>query len=424
MSDFCYIHAADLHLDTPFEGFKKTAPEVHTALLDASLQAWDALVDLALERDAAFLLLAGDLYDGAQRGLRAQLRFHRGVSRLCDAGIQVLAVHGNHDPVDEGWSAVRSWPEGFTVFPTSQVSSVVVEKGGERLATVYGQSYAQRETKENLALGFRRGGEGGLHIGLLHCNVGGAPGHANYSPCSVADLCAADMDYWALGHVHRHAIVRDADPTIVYPGNLQGRSPQPGERGAKGAVVVDVRGGRVSGLTHVALDRVRFVEETVDVSACEDLIALEAHLANATEALRRQVGERGLMLRVRLTGAAESLAADLARKDVALELIDSLRERAFGMTPFLWWDGLKVDAAPRHVDTVIDDFTGSLEQLFTSIAEDTAATEALVSASLEKLPQRKQGVEFPTLDPADNETLLRAGREVALELLSSAGDAE
>lgn len=424
MKDFCYIHAADLHLDTPFEGFKKTAPELQQSLLDASLAAWDALVQLAFERNAAFVLLAGDIYDGAERGLRAQLSFHRGVTKLCDAGIAVLAVHGNHDPVEEGWSAVREWPAGFTVFPTAEVDSVAIEKDGERLATVHGRSYAQRDTQENLSLGYKRGSESGLHIGLLHCNVGAAPGHENYSPCSIADLCAADMDYWALGHVHRHAIIRAADPMIVYPGNLQGRSPQPGERGAKGAVVVEVRGGRVAEANHIALDRVRFVEDTLDVSDCGDLVALEASLASAAEAQRKAVGQRGLMLRVRLAGANEALAADLARSDVIRELIESLRERAFGMTPFLWWESLRVDKAARRVDVAMDDFTASLDQVFSSLIDDPDSSAALVSANLEKLPPRRQGVEFPPHSPSDNETLLRAGRELALELLSSGGEAE
>lgn len=424
MNDFCYIHAADLHLDTPFEGFKKTAPEVHAALLDASLDAFDGLVQLALQREAAFVLLAGDLYDGADRGVRAQLRFHRGVAKLCDAGIAVLAVHGNHDPVEEGWSAIHQWPEGFTVFPTTEVGSVPVEKNGERLATVYGRSYAQRDTGENLSLGYRRGPETGLHIGLLHCNVGGIPGHANYSPCSIADLSAADMDYWALGHVHRHSIVRDRDPWIVYPGNLQGRSPQPGERGAKGAVVVDVRGGRIVEANHVALDRVRFAERTLDASSALDLASLESQLVACSEAERARVGARGLMLRVRIQGARDALAADLARRDVVPELLATLRERAYGVAPFLWWESLRIDAEPRRVDVAVDDFTSSLEQVFSNLIDDPEAAAPLITSWLDKLPPRRKGVELAPLEASDPDSLLNAGRDLALQLLASNGESE
>src|SRR4249920_302718 len=98
MTAFRFVHAADLHLDTPFEGLARTAPAVATALRDASLSAFDALVELALREQAAFLVVAGDIYDGAERGVRAQLRFLAGLRRLSDAGVQVLVVHGNHDP--------------------------------------------------------------------------------------------------------------------------------------------------------------------------------------------------------------------------------------------------------------------------------------------------------------------------------------
>ena len=108
---FRFIHAADLHLDTPFQGVAGPAPEVATALYEASLQAWDNVVDLAIEREAAFVLIAGDIYDGADRGVRAQLRFLAGLKRLDEAGIRSFVVHGNHDPLD-GWSAIREWPAG------------------------------------------------------------------------------------------------------------------------------------------------------------------------------------------------------------------------------------------------------------------------------------------------------------------------
>ena len=115
--DFSFVHAADLHLDTPFKGIGSTAPQVAEQLREASLAAFDSLVDLCLERRAAFLVVAGDIYDGPERGLRAQLRFRDGLARLSAAGISSFVVHGNHDPVETGWSALNdTWPERVTIF--------------------------------------------------------------------------------------------------------------------------------------------------------------------------------------------------------------------------------------------------------------------------------------------------------------------
>src|SRR6266404_1292511 len=270
--EFRFVHAADLHLDTPFASIGRVAPEIADRLRDASLEAYDALVGMAIEREAAFVVIAGDTYDSADRGVRAQLRFLRGVERLGERGIPVFAAHGNHDPLD-GWSAVRRAPDNLVVFGAEAVEAHPVARGGETLAQVYGISYGTRDVTENLALRFHRGDAPGLHIGVLHCNVGSQPDYAAYSPCSVADLTAAGMDYWALGHIHQYLRLAEGGPWIVYPGSLQaGKS---NEVGPKGAVVVDAAGGAVESVEFVELDRVRFERIEVDISGERDLHSLQ-----------------------------------------------------------------------------------------------------------------------------------------------------
>src|SRR5450755_2923792 len=117
---FRFVHAADLHLDTPFVALGRVAPDIAGRLRNASLEAFDALVRMAVERQAAFVIFAGDIYDSADRGVRAQLRFLRGVERLGERGIPVFVAHGNHDPLD-GWSAVRRRPENLVVFGADAV---------------------------------------------------------------------------------------------------------------------------------------------------------------------------------------------------------------------------------------------------------------------------------------------------------------
>src|SRR5882672_11400822 len=148
---FCFVHAADLHLDTPYASIARAAPEIAGRLRDASLEAFDALVRLAIERAAAFVVIAGDAYACADRGVRGQLRFLRGVERLGERGIPVFVAHGNHDPLD-GWSAMRRPPANLTVFGGEAVETLPVTRRGEVLAQVYGISYPRRDVTENLAL--------------------------------------------------------------------------------------------------------------------------------------------------------------------------------------------------------------------------------------------------------------------------------
>ncbi|MSW52946.1 MAG: hypothetical protein F2817_18920, partial [Actinobacteria bacterium] len=271
MPSFRFLHAADLHLDTPFAGLGRVAPHVQEALRDASLRAWDALIDLALDEEVAFVVLAGDLYDGADRGLRAQLRVRAGLQRLSDAGIAAFIVHGNHDPLD-GWQAIDAdgWPDGVVVCPSREVLSHEVVRDGVRLATLHGISYATRETTANLARRFPAASGGGLHVGVVHATVGTQPDHSPYAPCTIEDLRAAGYDYWGLGHVHGHDVLAD-DPVVAYSGSLQGRSPKRTEQGAKGALLVDVVDDRIAGRPrHVPLDLVRFVGLEVDLGEAAD----------------------------------------------------------------------------------------------------------------------------------------------------------
>lgn len=365
MADFCFVHAADLHLDSPFKGIGRAAGQVAEALREASLEAFDKLVALCLERNASFLVLAGDLYDGPSRGLRAQLRVRDGLSRLSDAGVWTFIVHGNHDPLESGWSAVADhWPERAVVFPPGHVETRVVERDGERLAIVHGVSYGRREVRENLALDFHRAEGPGLQVGVLHCNVSGAPeGHAPYSPCSLEDLRDAGLDYWALGHIHTRCVLcgvpHGDEPWIVYPGTLQSRSPKPSELGSKGAFVVQVSAGRVADIEHVACDRVRFELVELDVGSVAGSAVAGSSVAGsavagirdllsgrAVELLEAAEG-RSLVLRAVLHGRS-SVAYVLRRKGAREDLLRSLREDAPEIgAAFCWWDDVADRTMPE-----------------------------------------------------------------------------
>ena len=109
-------------------------------------------------------------------------------------------------------------------------------------------------------------------IGLLHANVGGNPDHDLYAPCSLDDLAQSGIDYWALGHVHTRQVMRERAPTVVYPGNPQGRHPN--EPGARGVYLVEVDASGSINLDFRATDTVRWEQASIDISAvaCVDVI--------------------------------------------------------------------------------------------------------------------------------------------------------
>lgn len=421
MPSFCFLHAADLHLDTPFQGLGRVAPHVQGALQEASLRAWDRLVDLALAQEVAFVVLAGDLYDGADRGLRAQLRVRAGLQRLGDAGIETFVVHGNHDPLD-GWQAIEAdgWPDGVVVCPAGEVTSHEVVRDGVRLATLHGISYATRETTANLARRFPAAAGGGLHVGVLHATVGTQPDHSPYAPCTLDDLRRPGYDYWALGHVHGHDVLA-REPTVAYAGSLQGRSPKRTEQGAKGALVVEVVDDRIAGPPrHVPLDLVRFAALDVPVDEARDVAEIVDALLAAGRASTDEHGGRALVLRARLTGAPPA-SGDLRRDGALAEIVDALREADADASPWRWWDRVD-DATTLAVDRATlagqESFVGALVRHVDRVSGDPpppALPSGWVQALDDDLAGRIRG--RGTAFQIDAAAELRAAEALALSLL-------
>ena len=107
-----FIHAADLHLQSPFVGLRSQLPDaIAREMGEAPFGAWDEIVDLAIRESVEAVLVAGDAYDDAERSLRAQHRFVAGLGRLDAAGIATHVICGNHDPLD-GWDAGLEFPAG------------------------------------------------------------------------------------------------------------------------------------------------------------------------------------------------------------------------------------------------------------------------------------------------------------------------
>ena len=226
-----FVHAADLHLDSPFKGIRSEAPaHVAQLLSNATFDAYQNIIDLCLQERVDALLVAGDIYDGADRSLRAQRAFIDGLRSLDAAGIRSFVCHGNHDPLD-GWEARLSYPAGCHRFGAEFSAAPVFPDEPDR-AQVYGISYPTRDVYENLVQRLGKVQNPAFTIGLLHANVGGNTDHALYSACSLDDLVQSGVDYWALGHVHTRQILHERTPTVVYPGNRKGDIPTRLARGA------------------------------------------------------------------------------------------------------------------------------------------------------------------------------------------------
>jgi DNA repair exonuclease SbcCD nuclease subunit len=339
---FSFVHTADLHLDSPFVGLRDVDEKVVREIREATFHTFDRIIDLCLERNADFLLVAGDIYDSRDRSLRAQLRFRDGLRRLSDEGISSFVVHGNHDPLDS-WAATLKWPERAHIFGGNAVTAKRVERDGQTIALVYGISYPTQEVRANLATKFRRHDEGKFAIGLLHCNVGVDTGHEPYAPCSMKDLASAGMDYWALGHVHNTCVLSSEEPMIVYPGNPQGRTPL--EVGARGCYFVEVRETGRARAEFVPVDSVRWQWKSIPVEELGTDEAVVSAVERACQEMREDAGGRPVVGRISLSGRGPAYAS-LARPNFVAGLVERLHETEGSDDPFVWIERVEVNVRP------------------------------------------------------------------------------
>ena len=307
---FRFVHAADIHLDSPLRGLEGYPDAPVEQIRGAARRAFDNLVNLAVEEKAAFVLLAGDLFDGDWKDYNTGLYFAHRMGRLREAGIRVFLVAGNHDAASPLTRSLRL-PDNVTLFPHRSPDTVVLDDLG---AAIHGQSFGGRSVTEDLSRDFPTAVPGLCNIGLLHTSLTGRPGHENYAPCTVDGLAGRGYEYWALGHVHRREVVAE-HPWVVFPGNIQGRHIR--ETGPKGCALVTVDGGRVTDVEFRDVDVLRFAVLRVDLAGCERVEGVPDLVRHALEDERRGAGGRPLAVRVVLEGRT-GLHAELHRDRVRL----------------------------------------------------------------------------------------------------------
>ena len=307
---FTFIHAADIHLDSPLRGLEGYADAPVAQLRQATRRAFDNLVDLAIEEQVAFVLLSGDLYDGDWKDYNTGLFFIDRMSRLRKENIRVFLASGNHDAASQITKALRL-PDNVHLFSTKQPETELLEDLG---VAVHGQGYDKRVLAENIARKYPQALSHYLNIGLLHTSLTGRQGHEPYAPCSLDDLTSKGYDYWALGHVHlREEVSRS--PWIVFPGNIQGRHIH--ESGAKGATLVRVDEGCITAVEHRDLDVLRWSLCPVDLTECATMDLAIDEVRQAMEAQQANAEGRPLAIRLQLVGTS-LLHAELHRDSAAL----------------------------------------------------------------------------------------------------------
>jgi DNA repair protein SbcD/Mre11 len=416
-----FIHAADLHIDSPLRGLDDYQGAPVDRLRGASRQALIGLVELAIEQSVAFVLLAGDVYDGNWAEFRTGLFFRDQMVRLRRAGILVFMIKGNHDAESQ---IAKQLPdvEGVRVFSSQKSETVDLPELG---VAIHGRSFPNRAVPEDFVPAYPPPVSGRFNIGVLHTSLSGREGHDSYAPTSMDVLCDKGYDYFALGHVHAREVVHESAPRIVFPGNLQGRHAK--ETGSKGCELVTVEGGIITATEHVSLEVVRWHRVRIDVSALVSVSDLARHFI--TEAVTLAEGSRDRLhaIRVTLVGESPLHRLEAEQPGTLAAAIQAAAQDIDGID--VWIEEVRLDLRSpfdRSVAAGQTDALGEVVRLVDSIGADDASLKEWFSHHLSEMkgmPNALADASPNVLDLASMRALL-ADAEASVVVQMSAAESD
>ena len=413
---FKFLHTADIHLDSPLLNLDKYDDAPRDEFRSATRRAFDNIVDLAIRESVSFIIIAGDLYDGDCSDFHTPRHFRQQMKRLGEHGILVYIIQGNHDAANKMRKAFRlEMPDNVHLFSTAKPETKrIVELG----VAIHGQGFAKREVTDDLAQKYPDAIADCVNIGILHTSCGAHDQHDTYAPSTVQGLTAKGYDYWALGHIHKHEVLSEPNPWIVYSGNPQGRSVR--ETGPRGCIIVTHDGEQISIKRH-DVDVMRWSHLQVDTEKCDDVAAIQNKIQERIAEELASAGERPLAARIELVGATPAHAnlvrqSDYWDRQIREQILDQFDEQ-------VWLEKIKFHttgqvAGTNQLDSALGEFMEQLDQ--TSLAETAFADlRADFDKMLLAIPTdpRVPADEVDINDPTAVKSIISGARDLLLNRL-------
>jgi len=321
------------------------------------------IVARAIAERVDAVAFSGDLVDQSNKYHEAFGPLERGLRELAQAGIDVVAIAGNHDfdvlprlaeAMNDASAAGRFHLLGRA---GSWDCTLIGDGRNSPPLRVIGFSFPTERFTDNPLRTLQTSGLAGFAdsdgpiLGLLHADLDQP--QSVYAPVMRRDLCsncAADASMWLLGHIHRPQWIPSdgATPALLYPGSPAAMDP--GEGGVHGPWIVEIdSAGRVSA-RQIPLSLVRYDEIEIDLTGVATTEAFDAmlpkrireHVAAACEACAGGGSAPELLCaRVRLIGAT-SLHRELRTlAQAAVEQLDIQVNRCR-----VRLDGITIDTRP------------------------------------------------------------------------------
>lgn len=336
MARASFLHTADLHLSRPF-GF--LPPQIAEERRRDQRRTLSKIVDLALERDVNFLLVAGDLFDRPDPDPSDIEAVTENFRRLTEAGKLIFAIPGNHDHCSMGGFWRRFNMDGVRVFTEPEYQSEIL---GDLGIIVTGIAFDRENSSRRAFEGLNLQSDLPAVI-LVHSSYESFEGQIErYHPFSAAEIAQLPAAYIALGHYHRLNFINSNGVIACYPGTPEGISFDAPETEERYVII-----GKIEDDGKVATEQVpvnRRIMRSVEID-CTSFDSIDALL----EAIRK-VCNPAALVEIRLTGTPPG------------ELIPALQEVGERFKDSCYW--LSVDHSGLVTSTEVDDDDRTIRGLF------------------------------------------------------------
>ena len=214
------LHTADWHLGAPLQGHGE---ELRQALAAIPGQ----ILEVLRQEKCDLVLLAGDVFDGAYTPYTYQTVYET----LKAMEVPVFITPGNHDfcAPDSPWNK-EIWPENVHIFRSQQVESVAIP---ELNCRIYGAGFGAMDSAAQLN-GFVANCSEKYAIGIFHGDT--TQVNSPYNPITKSQVLSSNLDYLALGHIHKADSFAAGKTLCAWPGCPMGRGYD--EQGEKGVYIV------------------------------------------------------------------------------------------------------------------------------------------------------------------------------------------
>lgn len=423
---FRFIHAADIHIDSPLRGLEAYPGAPTERLRNATREAFENLVQLAIDENVSFVIIAGDLFDGQWRDMNTGIWTARQFRKLEQAGIPVCLIRGNHDAESKVRTGIK-WPANVLEFSVRKPQTFTAKKLGlsESIeVAIHGQGFAKPDVQEDLAASYPDAATGCFNIGVLHTCLTGDAEHARYAATSIEVLRNRGYDYWALGHIHMQSEPPLSEaPFVAFSGNTQGRHIR--ETGAKGCLLVSVEDGSLVNTEFRETDTLRWHRAKVALEPSDGLSELYDRTRNTLQECLDQSDGRFAAVRLEVSGACAA-HRELVQPGVHDEVVSQIRDIANEWDDEIWIEKVKLNtSAPIDVDQLRQgqDLLGELLRDVENLSTNGEQLAELIAESLETLSSKAgseiSAAELSLSDSDQHQTWLQQAEGLLLSRLET-----